>query len=177
MGKRDGRTDLVRQKKNWFVRKGQKHGGSLGKILLVGKQEIPVGFIQYGPVVEFQTARLFYKKVDLNSEKTTSPGKRNLLIPKGAWCITCIAIQSGFRRQGLATRLVRQVLRDLKKRGVESVDVYPSRKVNSWNQVSVGPNGLWQKCGFKEVARIKYIKGEPVPRAGEEEVILMRKKW
>ena len=177
MGKRDGRTDLVKQKKNWFIRRGQKYGGSLGKILLWGKRENPVGFIQYGPVAEFQTARLFYKTVELHPEKSTSPGKRYLLIPKGAWCITCVAIQAGFRHKGLATRLVRQTLRDLKRRGVKSVDAYPLRRVNSWNQVSVGPNGLWQKCGFKEVARIKYIKGEPVPRAGEKEVILMRKKW
>lgn len=152
MGKRDGRSDLVKQKKNWFVRKAKKDGGSLGKLLLWGKRENPVGFAQFGPIAEFQTAQLFYKN--------------NLPIPKGGWCVTCVAIQSHYRGKGLATRLVRNILRDLKRRGVKTVDAYPLKKTSSWNQISVGPVGLWEKCGFEKVAKIK-----------KEKNVLMRKKW
>lgn len=156
MGKKDGKLNLVRQKRNWFVRGAKKYGGSLGKLLLWGKREKPVGFIQFGPIGEFQTAQMLYKD--------------RLPIPKGGWCITCVAIQSNYRRKGLATRLVRHVLRDLKRRGVRTVDAYPLKKANSWNQVPVGPVGLWQKCRFGKVAEIEYGRSK-------EERVLMRKKW
>ena len=152
MGKRNGKQDLVGQKKNWFTRGAKKYGGSLGKLLLWGKRENPVGFIQFGPIFEFQTAQRFYQN--------------RFSIPKGGWCVTCVAIQTNWRGKGLATRLIRNVLRDLKRRGIKTVDAYPLKRADSWNQVSVGPVGLWEKCGFEKVAEIK-----------EEEMVLMRKKW
>lgn len=152
MGKRDGRTDLVKQKKNWFIRKGRKYGGSLGKLLLWGKRAKPIGFTQFGPIAEFQTTQLLYKD--------------RLPIPKGGWCITCVAIQTNYRGKGLATRLVRNILRDLKRRGVKTVDAYPLKTASSWNQVSVGPIALWEKCGFEKIAEMK-----------NEKTVLMRKKW
>jgi len=157
MGKKDGRTDLVKQKKNWFVRSAKRYDGSLGKLLLWGKRENPVGFAQFGPISEFQTAQLIY-------------GER-LRIPKGGWCIGCVAIQTNYRGKGLATRLVRNILRDLKRRGVKTVDAYPLKEADSWNQVPVGPVGLYKKCGFVKAAEIK-----PAKRTGELKRVLMRKK-
>lgn len=151
MGKRDGRTNLVKQKKNWFVRGAKRYDGSLGKLLLWGKRENPVGFAQFGPISEFQTAQLFYGD--------------HLSIPKGGWCIACVSIQTNYRGKGLATRLVRNILRDLKRREIRTVDTYPLKDTSSWNQVSVGPMGLWEKCGFEKVGEIK--------KSGQ---ILMRKK-
>ena len=161
MEKRDGRTNLVKQKKNWLVRRGKKYGGSFGKLLLWGKRENPVGYVQFGPIAEFQTAQLLYRD--------------RLPIPKGGWCITCVAIQTNYRRKGLATRLVRSALRDLKRRGVKTVDAYPLKKANSWNQVSVGPVGLYQKCRFEPVVELKTSKRGPAS-SGEEKRDLMRKK-
>ena len=152
MEKRDGKQDLVKQKKSWFVKGTKRYGGSLGKLLLWGKRENPVGFIQFGPITEFQTAQRFYQE--------------RLPVPKGGWCITCVAIQTDYRRKGLATRLVHNVLRDLKRRGIKTVDAYPLKRASSWNQVSVGPVGLWERCGFVKIAEIK-----------ENNAVLMRKKW
>jgi ribosomal protein S18 acetylase RimI-like enzyme len=168
MGKKDGKQDLVKQKKNWFSRKTKEYGGSLGKLLLWGKREKPVGFVQFGPITEFGTAQRFYRDFALNKNllSRSSRKKNHLSTPRGGWCITCLAIQTSYRRKGLATRLVRNVLRDLKRRGVKTVDAYPLKKTNSWNQVSVGPVGLWEKTGFKKVAEIK-----------EEKMVLMRRKW
>lgn len=162
MGKRDGKRDLVKEKKNWFVRGARKYDGPLGKLLLWGKRAKPIGFIQFGPIAEFQTAQLFYQD--------------RLPIPKGGWCITCVAIQTDYRRKGLATRLVRNVLRDLKRRGMKTVDAYPVKNPLSWNQVSVGPVGLWEKCGFGKVAEIKSPKRRSASNR-EEITVLMRKKW
>lgn len=137
--KRDGRADLVKQKKNWFVKKAKKYGGCLGKLLFWGKRAKPIGFTQFGPISEFETAKLFYRD--------------KLPVPFGdkAFCITCVAIASQYRRRGLATKLLRNVLRDLKARGVKSVDGYPVRHASSWNQISVGPLALYQDLEFEIV--------------------------
>lgn len=161
VGKKDGRTDLVRQKRNWLYRRGQRYG-SLAKLLLWGKREKPVGFIQFGPIAEFKTAELLYQN--------------GASVPRRGWCVSCISIQSPYRGRGLATRMVRNVLRDMKGRGVKTVDAYPIKKVKSWNQVSVGPVALWAKCGFEKVAKAVGKKSEPIPENGYE-VIIMRKKW
>lgn len=132
--KRDGKQDLKKQKKNWFVWKKEKYG-SLGKILYLNGEAI--GFTQFGPISEFETAKLLYRD--------------KLPLPSGdkAFCITCIAIASKYRGRGLATKLLRNVLTDLKKRGVKSVDGYPVRHASSWNQISVGPLALYQDLGFE----------------------------
>lgn len=155
MGKKDGKQDLVKQKKNWFIRRAREHDGSLAKLLLWGKRGKPVGYIQFGPISEFQTTERFYRG--------------DLSVPRGGWCITCVAIQTAYRGKGLATRLIRHVLRDMKRRGVKKVDAYPMKKISSWNQVSVGPVFLWEKCGFEKVKEIKLPKEEG-------SVVLMRKK-
>lgn len=136
IGKKDGRLNQALQKKRWLVRKGRIYG-SLAKILLWGKRGKPVGFAQFGPVNEFETAKMFYKD--------------KLALPRSGWCLTCVAIQSAYRGKGLAKRLVRHILRDLKQRGVKKVDVYPLYQTSSLNQVSVGPVEFWQKLDFKPV--------------------------
>lgn len=166
MGKRDGKQDLVKQKKNWFLRGAQKHG-TLGKLLLWGKREKPVGFIQFGPISEFTTAQRFYQRPSPSGEANqVSKSDSRPKLPKRGWCITCVAVQSNYRRKGVATRLVRNVLRDLKRRKVKKIDAYPPEKSAAWNQVSVGPAGLWEKCGFESIGEAKAEKG-----------FVMRKKW
>jgi len=123
----------------------------LAKILLWGKRLKSVGFSQFGPISEFKTAEMFYQD--------------QLAIPRGGWCITCIAIQSAYRGKGLAKRLLSNVLLDLKRKGIKTVDAYPLRRVSSWNRVSGGPLELWQGLGFKLVLEDK-----------SKELIIMRKK-
>jgi len=134
----------------------------LAKLLLAGVRQDPAGYIQFGPLSEFNTLNLLYRD--------------SLPMPKGGWGIVCVAVQTPFRGQGMATRLIRNVLRDLKRRGVKTVDAYPLKSIGSWNQVSQGPVALWEKCGFEPVSKVKPIKGEAYPH-GKREVFLMRKKW
>lgn len=150
MGKKDGKLDLVKQKKKWLTQKSQKYG-SLAKLLLWGKRERPVGFTQFGPIAEFQTAQMYYQ------ERRFS---------KKGWCITCLAVQPAYRRKGLALRLIRNILRDLKRRGVKRIDAYPYKKARFWSQVPTGPVSLYEKVGF-----------EPLFETGKEkEILVMRKK-
>jgi GNAT superfamily N-acetyltransferase len=136
MGKMDGKLDLAKQKKSWFLRNAKKYG-SLGKVLLWGKRQKPVGFIQFGPIAEFETAIIFYRDI--------APTPRN------GWCITCLAIDTKYRGKGLAKRLVNNVLRDLRRRGVRTVDAYPVKKPRSLNQIPCGPVVFWEKLDFEPV--------------------------
>jgi ribosomal protein S18 acetylase RimI-like enzyme len=156
MGKWDGKLDLVKQKKKWFSRKAEKHG-SLGKLLLWGKRQKPIGFIQFGPITEFETARIFYKD--------TAP------IPRNGWAITCIAIDTNYRDRDLAKRLIRNVLRDLKRRGIRTVDAYPVKKPRSLNQIPCGPVSLWKGLGFKSA-----FKAETKRKIIRHNNVIMRKK-
>jgi ribosomal protein S18 acetylase RimI-like enzyme len=152
IGKKDGRLDQQAQKKKWFSRKGEHHG-SVGKLLYAEGEEKPIGFIQFGPIKEFNTAQLFYLK---NGDS-----------PKDGWCITCLMIDNRYRGKGLAGQLVKKVLNELKKKGVKSVDTYPAVKA-SIDDTSAGTVELWQKFGFqiiaegsREVVMRKELHGKP----------------
>lgn len=138
MGKKDGKLDLTRQKKGWLLGRIPQYG-SLAKILLWGKREKPIGYIQFGPIAEFQTAELLYRD--------------ELPIPRGGWCVTCLFLQSPYQKRGLGKRLARHVLRDLKKRGVRTVDVYELP-------------AFWTNFGFKPAFKDKKKK-----------ITIMRRKW
>lgn len=134
--KRDGKFDLAKQKKKWLGKKFAKFG-SAAKILLWGKRKKPIGYIQFGPISEFQTAQMLYRDC--------------LPVPRNGWCITCITLQRPYQKKGLAKRLVRNVLRDLRRRGVKTVDVYDLPK-------------FWQNFGFETILK------------GENKTIILRKK-
>jgi len=157
MCKMDGKLDLVNQKKKWFVRGAKKYEGSLGKLFLWGKRQKSVGYIQFGPISEFETVRIFYQD--------TAP------IPRNGWCITCIAVDTNYRGKGLAKRLIRNVLRDLKRRGVRTVDVYPVEKPRSLNQTPCGSVALWKGLGFESV-----FKTDSRKKIIRHNNVVMRKK-
>ena len=156
MGKKDGKLDLMKQKKKWFSSKGEKYG-SLGKLLLWGKRQKPIGYIQFGPIAEFETARIFYKDM--------AP------IPRNGWCITCITIETNYRGRDLAKRLIRNVLRDLKRRGVRTVDAFPVKTPKSLNQTPCGPATLWKDLSFEKV-----FKAATKKKIIRHDNIVMRKK-
>jgi len=135
IGKKDGRLDQKQQKRKWFLRKGALYG-SLGKLLFVSaRTKEPVAFCQFAPIQEMSTAKLIYFK-------------EKLKFPKNGWCITCVTVRSPWRRKGIASSLVRSVLRDLKKRKVKTVDVYPAEKKVNLSKAPAGPVDLWLSLGF-----------------------------
>lgn len=143
MGKKDGKLDLIKQKKKWFIKKAERYG-SLGKLLLWGKRQKAIGYVQFGPISEFETAIIFYRD--------TAP------IPRNGWAITCVVVDTNYRRRGLAKRLVRNVIRDLKRRGIRTVDAYPVKEPKSLNQIPCGPVSLWKELGFERVFKASTKK-------------------
>ena len=155
MGKKDGKLDLVKQKERWFLKRGERYG-SLGKLLLWGKRQKAIGFIQFGPISEFETAKIFYRD--------TAP------IPRNGWCITCVTMETNYRKKGLAKRLINNVLRDLKRRKVRTVDVYPVKEPKSLNQIPDGPVTLWKELGFEKA--FKILKKKII----RQDNVIMRRK-
>lgn len=156
MGKKDGKLDLAKQKKKWFLKRKERYG-SLGKLLLWGKRQKPIGYIQFGPISEFETAKIFYRDM--------AP------IPRSGWAICCVTIDNSYRRKGLAKKLIRNVLQDLKRRGVRTVDAYPVKEPKSLNQTSGGPATLWREMGFEKAFRASTKK-----KIIRQDNIIMRKK-
>jgi len=69
-----------------------------------------------------------------------------------AWAITCFLIVPAYRREGVASSLLRGVLEDLQQRGVRRVEAYPKRgehldSGDLWN----GPEGMFLQAGFRVV--------------------------
>ncbi|MCI0399279.1 MAG: GNAT family N-acetyltransferase [Chloroflexi bacterium] len=69
------------------------------------------------------------------------------------WAISCFFIAPAYRRQGLAARLLAEVLADLQRRGVHRVEAFPKRgpeldALELWN----GPEEMFRAAGF-EVAQ------------------------
>lgn len=71
----------------------------------------------------------------------------------GTWAISCFFVAAGSRRKGVATRLLRHVLAELRAKGVSRVEAYPRRGPgltddDLWN----GPESMLARAGFR-VAR------------------------
>lgn len=68
----------------------------------------------------------------------------------GVWAITCFMIAPGFRGQGLASRLLQDVLADLQQQGVRYVEAYPKRGVDlAIEDLWTGPEAMFIRAGFE----------------------------
>lgn len=66
-----------------------------------------------------------------------------------SWAITCFLIAPRLRRQGLAGRLLRAVVTDLRQRGAGRIEAFPKRGTDLdagdlWN----GPEAMFRAAGF-----------------------------
>jgi ribosomal protein S18 acetylase RimI-like enzyme len=79
-------------------------------------------------------------------------GQYRLLPDSATWAITCFQIAPAYRRQGLASALLQDVLRDLRARGVRRVEAFPKRgKGLGPEDVWTGPEQLFVAAGFRLV--------------------------
>jgi GNAT superfamily N-acetyltransferase len=68
----------------------------------------------------------------------------------GAWAITCLLLAPHVRGRGWARRLLREVLHDLARRGIEVVEAYPRRGQGlDAGAVWTGPEALFVELGFE----------------------------
>jgi GNAT superfamily N-acetyltransferase len=68
------------------------------------------------------------------------------------WAITCFFIAKEYRRQGLASFMLGEVLRDLKKQKVKRVEAFPRREDKpTESDLWTGPESIYIKAGFHVV--------------------------
>ncbi|NIS82270.1 MAG: GNAT family N-acetyltransferase [Anaerolineales bacterium] len=119
---RDLRTSLLNQ------------GQHDGYLLYVDGE--PVGWCQVGPRDRLEKlVHQFALEPDTNT-----------------WAITCFLISPAYRRRGLASFMLAEVLRDLQARGVQRVEAFPKHgdeldENDLWN----GPESMYIANGFEVV--------------------------
>jgi GNAT superfamily N-acetyltransferase len=93
----------------------------------------PVAWCQVGPRDRLQ-------KLVAQFELSPSPA---------TWAITCFLVAPGFRRRGLASHFLQQVIADLRHRGVRRVEAFPKRgRSLSEGDLWSGPEAMFRRAGF-----------------------------
>jgi len=125
---RENKEDMFKEKLRW-LRNANKVFGNCGKILYAN--EIPIGYAQYAP------GELLPHSVDYHSGP----------VSVDAVLISCLFIPNEeYRRLGIGTRLLHNIIEDLRKRGIKVVETF-ARKGNPENPS--GPVEFYLKNGFK----------------------------
>lgn len=125
-----------------------KKGNTPGLIAYQGK--VPVGWVSLGPREEF--ARLkrspVMKPVD----------------DKPVWSIICFVVPLAYRGQGVGHALLQGAIAYARKHGVTLIEAYPvdKRARSKDDAMWFGPKSMYDRVGFKEVARRKPAR--PVVR-------------
>ncbi len=133
----------IKAKKQWFKKVNKKYG-SCGKILYY--KGVPVGYAQFAPKKEF---------IKLEN---LEPGSTNT----DAWYISCITILKKYHGKGLGKMLVKVVISDLKRRGIEKVQASGQLKGDASN-VSSGYWSIYEGFGFKQIGGKNNFKvGEKI---------------
>lgn len=132
--------EAFKRKKEWF-KKTLKVFGSCGKLVYVDHK--PIAYSQYAPPKLLpQTENYGSKTLDLK-EKTVF--------------ISCLFVVSPqYRRRGIGTKLLREIISELKERGFKVIETF-ARKYSENNPS--GPMKLFLKQGFyiKEEINSEYV--------------------
>jgi len=119
--------------------------------LIAYHDDIPVGWISIGPREDFK--RL---------EK--SPVMKPVDDTQGIWSVICFVVPPEYRGQGIAHALLKSAIRYAREQGATLVEAYPVDKAqrSNNNDMWFGPKSMYDRAGFKEVARRKPAR--PVVR-------------
>jgi GNAT superfamily N-acetyltransferase len=85
--------------------------------------------------------------------------KSKVLAPvddKKVWSVSCLFIARKFRRQGLSTELLKNVIKLCKERGAKILEAYPVEPYSEDMPAAFAWTGIpasFERAGFKEVAR------------------------
>jgi ribosomal protein S18 acetylase RimI-like enzyme len=156
------------QKQEYLRQKGEPNkramhalvdGGSTpGLIAYLGG--IPVGWCAVAPREEYVALARSRSRGPIDSEPV--------------WSITCIYVSRTYRRRHLSSELIAAAIAHVRARGgriVEAYPVPPKRGVSSTNYAFTGFVSMFERTGFKEVARrastrpvFRYYIGMSEPR-------------
>jgi GNAT superfamily N-acetyltransferase len=111
--------------------------------LIAYRGKVPVGWISIGPREDY--ARL--KRSPVMKAVDEQP----------VWSVVCFVVPAEYRGQGVARALLKGAIAYAKKQGAKLVEAYPvDRPARSKDdQMWFGAKSMYDKAGFKEVARRK----------------------
>jgi len=126
-----------------LIRNGKAHG------VLAFAGDEPVGWCSFGPRRDFPSLESVraYKRDDTED----------------VWSITCFFIHRKWRGKGLARGLLGAAVEAMQKRGVKTVEAYPStttkdgRRLNAFVAYT-GPIKIFEELGFKTVQSTNPLK-------------------
>ena len=127
--------DVNRRRFKKLVESGRAHGA------LAYDDQLPVGWLSFDRRVEYDK---------LNRAPSLACDD-----PEEVWSIPCFYIKSGYRFQGVASALLAQALRFLKKRGAKVAEGYPTKPYKDGPIPAAfahtGTRPLFRKLGFDVV--------------------------
>lgn len=135
------------QKKDFDAQKGEGNYNALKQLVSGGN---PVGYIGYvdNKPVAWCSVSPRESFVKLAGSKIFKP-----VDDKPVWSITCMFINKQFRRQGLSTLLLKEVIRLSKLKGVQILEAYPNDPLASELPAAFVWTGMttsFMKAGFEE---------------------------
>ncbi|MFH1017161.1 MAG: GNAT family N-acetyltransferase [Pseudomonadota bacterium] len=134
----------------WADVKGQKNRQRFRSLVKGGKAHGAIAYVAEEPVgwVSFDR-RTEYDRLNRAPSLACDDAER-------VWAVPCFFIKTGFRGQGIASRLLREAVRILKRRGVRIMEGYPVKPWKSGERIPgafawTGTIPVFQKAGFKPV--------------------------
>ncbi len=107
-----------------------------------------LGYIDDEPVAWCSIAPLETYK-NLRGKRYVSDGNDT----DNVWSIACFFIQSGHRRQGITTQLIKAAIDYAKSNGAKIVEAYPI-DYDTQSYTYMGRIGTFERLGFKEVGMV-----------------------
>ncbi|MBI2287739.1 MAG: GNAT family N-acetyltransferase [Chloroflexi bacterium] len=124
-------NEAIEIKRGWFQEAGEKFG-ICGQLLYVDGEA--AGYARYSPPHFLEYAAEF-------SRELFPPDSEGILL-------SCLHIKAKYQGQGLGTKLLQSVLKDLRERGYRIIETY-SRDDSAVS--SSGPTVLYQENGFQKL--------------------------
>ena len=141
--------------KAWHAVKGEPNRYAFMSLLIGGKmtgtialaKDRPIGWCCIGPkrsFSRFQRSRVF-----------AGPSE------KGTWSVVCFYIAQGWRRQGIATRLLEGAIDLARAHDAEAIEAYPAKQEECQSLVPAfawtGIASMFAKAGFRRSPRNNRI--------------------
>jgi GNAT superfamily N-acetyltransferase len=108
----------------------------------------PAGWVAVAPRTEF---------VRYRGSQVPWAGRHEDKDDDGVWAVTCFAVRTGYRKQGLMYELAAAAVGHARERGAQAVEGYPivpdPGQQISWGEVNVGTPGPFAAAGLTEVSR------------------------
>jgi len=126
-----------------LIQNGMAHG------ILAFAEDEPVGWCSFGPRTDFPSLERVkaYRRGDASA----------------VWSIICFFIHRKWRGQGLSRGLLNAAVESMQRRGVKTVEAYPTTTTKSGRKLSAslawtGPQKIFEELGFKTVQSTNSLK-------------------